>query len=222
MPVVGRGADLAWFDYESRAMPRRLWLLSLALSSVSGLLYVLIPAVIVYQLSMHNVFIELSRFGMMTTPPDWLFWLADARPTAVLALAGAGAVLGLTFRSPYMVGTLSWILLFPGFLSLTGFIALQLGERLGLKLWRVIRYGRRSQEGRRDWTISFLLQLVALFLALYFTPVVQDIIAPFLGGDNFNAFWRFIQAYVLLVIWVSVEVILAMGIFHFYAQRDSA
>lgn len=208
----------AWHDYLERGLPRRFWLAKLGLSAIGGAWVFVIVSLVIFQLSMMNVFIAISRQGMSATPDAWIFWTSSALWSTVAALGAISFLVGLVTGRHFIVSTLAWIIVFPAFLSPTGFIAIFFAERLGVRL-RLLLWDRRKCQAR-EWVYSYALQVIAFVVTLLLSPAFYTLGREVFQSLNpFHPHFRFALALFSAFAGIMIQVILEMGFFHFYSQR---
>lgn len=214
----------AWEAYlhSPALLPRRVWLMRLGLSPLGGLLTLILQGGIIYGLSYSGLLITLAQQGMGQEPAGWVFWAASSGLEVVLVQAVVAAVLALLFRIPYLVSCAAWALAFPGFISVLGFAAVILAERWALRLLLILKDPLTRQPAQREWIWCFVLQTLSLGALLSLGLVVKEqwslLIAPM---SEFHPDFRFVTGYILVVVFVVLEVFLSMTALHFDHVRHS-
>lgn len=216
-PSDDRGLVQSWCRYVWQECSRRTWLLCLGLSSLHGRLFLLLQAVVIYQLGMQGLLNDLSPVIRAESPDPWIFFLGDPSLFNVTVILLIGAVLTFLFVRPLLVSTIALILVFNGVLSLAAALAMLAAERLAIRTMFFASF--RSRVKMTDilpvWVVSLGTVLFAVFWARDFFLSWGEV----LGLLSFKPWDRFVLLGVGVVLVSVVEVFLLLGFYHFYFQR---
>lgn len=134
-----------------------------------------------------------------------VFWLADGRALSVLLLLILAAAVSALSRIQFFFFCLSVVLLAMGWVSLSGAVALWMGERLGLALgdaWRARGLREGPQRMVQLWVKASLIGTVIGFVIL---ALARGAFEPSSIGGGAAAFGR-LEAFVWLSLLVELPV----------------
>lgn len=150
-------------------------------------------------------------------PPVWIFWLGDRTLFSFLIVACVAATPVLLTRRGGWMAALATIALFPGILSVPGFVFAILTERLVLwirLLWRV-----RGTAEFPSTKIRVYLALAIWILFLFWGAESTDSLKGVLAQSSlYMPDVRLFLALLLMAAWTFVETVAAMVTFHFVYQ----
>lgn len=196
---------LPWIQMRAREQSKRVWLVKLGLSSLSGFVLLAIIFGWTYFLGLRGHYLELTQLQSLAEPPVWALWLGESSWFHLAVFSVIGVLGALVWRRPFFGVAMTAIFLFTGLLSVAGAVSWLLGERLGLKLVFWKRYQSEMLRNEVPWSLAFTV-LVILGSIFIYRPVVGSL----LPVDRFVLFG------VTLLLWTLLEVFLSMAFYHFY------
>lgn len=213
-PSMDRALLMPWIQMRARENSKRIWLLKLGLSSLSGFFLLGTLWSWTYFLGLRGSFIDLNFIQRMGEPPAWSLWMGDQSVTTFLALGLFGVFCALAFRRPFFGASVVAVLLFSGILSVAGGVCILLGERWGLKLLFRWKYTSEMLHHEMNW--SLLWGSLVLLASAFWGRALVGVMAGFGFQNTFHPADRFVLLTVTLMLWCLIEALVSMAFYHFY------